>query len=73
MGLSEVLLLRIGDLEGAWNTQSFNTSDAPRTRSRILWYGSILLVHHQSFLHEDARDWDRVQRVVLNLRRARRE
>jgi hypothetical protein len=73
MGLSEVLLLRIGDFEGAWDDEAFNPSDAPRPRSSILWYGSILLVHHQSFLHEDARDWDRVQRVVLNLRRARRE
>ena len=73
MGLSEVLLLRIGDFEGAWDDEALNPSDAPRPRSSILWYGSILLVHHQSFLHEDARDWDRVQRVALNLRRARRE
>ncbi len=59
------------DLEGAWNDEPFDASNAPRRRPHCTWCEYSLLLRPKGFLLEVARDWDRVQRIVLNLRARR--
>ncbi len=66
-------MLLLGDFEGAWNDEAFEASDAPRLLPLHSWCWPGLLLLHQGFLLEVPQDRDRVQRIVLNLQRARRE
>jgi len=59
--LSVVLLLGIGDVEGAWDNEAFDAGDAPRTRSHITWCRSSLLLRHQPKQRHTAKSTDENQ------------